>query len=359
MIYSTEIRDSQSGTHQLAVRPASGDWGRSRTPRMRTTVFRTKNDGLTQAQRLELFNPWERTIAHRFNNGLCYSGLITGWSLKESTGALAVRHIDIMSLLARRHYFGVGSYDPTDAGVLRMVNMSLRGIIARLIYLGLVHPYSAAWVMPVDVELPEAGGLSREFFAYDFQSVEELISSLSQEVAGPDIDLQPKDAADGTLRYDARIGSPFLTGPELPEHWWGGRNGLTNVELDWDAERAATGIFTLGRGDEEDMRVGSAAQPVSVGVSRDYSVSTPQIDDFGILDSRAAAELAAVSGPREQWSASVSVKDAPPDKIRLGSTTRFHVQNHPMLPDGPRQMRVIGYSAPLNSRRVRLDLEKV
>lgn len=357
MLYTTEIRDSQSGAHLLAVRPAGGDWGRGGSPRMRTTVFRTKNDGLTQAQRLDLFNPWVRSIVHRYKNGLVYSGLITGWSLNEATGALTVRHIDLRSLLARRHFFGVGSYDPTS--VLQFVNMSLRGIIARLIYLGLVHPYSSAWVMPVDVELPESGGLSRDVFPYDFQTVEELISSLSQELGGPDIDLQPKDAADGTLRYDARIGTPFLTGPELPEHWWGGRNGLTNVQLEWDAERMATGIFALGRGNEEDMRVGSAAQPTSVGVSRDYAISTPKIDDLGVLNSRAAGHLASVSGPREQWSATVSVKDAQPHLIRLGSTTRFHLQNHAMLPDGPRQMRVFGYSAQLGSRRLTLDLEKM
>lgn len=358
-MYTTEIRDSQSGAHRLAVRPAGGDWGRGRTPRMRTTVFRTKGDGLTQAQRLDLFNPWVNTIVHRYGNGIAYTGLITGWSLKESTGALSVRHIDIRSLLARRHFFGVGSYDPSPAGVLHCVNLSLRGIIARLIHLGLVFPYSSAWPMPVDVETPQAGGLSRDYFPYDFQTVEDIISTLGQETGGPDVDLQPKDAPDGTLRYDARIGSPFLTGPELPEHWWGGRNGLTNVELDWDAERMATGMFALGRGNEEDMRVGSAAQPVSVGVSRDYTVQASTIDDVNLLNDRAWSELTAVAGPREQWSASVSVKDARPDQIRLGSTTRFHLQGHPMLPDGPRQMRVIGYSASLGSRRLRLDLEKV
>lgn len=358
-MYSTEIRDSQTGTHLLAVRPASGDWGRGRTPRMHTSVFRTKNDGLTRAQRLDLFNPWTRTIAHRYNGNLVYAGLIIGWSLKESTGALSVRHIDIRSLLARRHFFGVGSYDPSPAGVLHCVNLSLRGIIARLIHLGLVYPFSAAWPMPVDVETPEAGGLSRDYFPYDFQTVEDIITALSRETNGPDIDLQPKDAANGTLRYDARIGSPFLTGPALAEHWWGGKNGLTNVELDWDAERMATGIFALGRGNEADMRVGDAAQPVSVGVSRDYTIQASTVDNVTQLNNRAAAELAAVSTPREQWSATVSVKDAPPHVVRIGSTTRFHLQDHAMLPDGPRQMRVIGYSGTLNSRRINLELETV
>ncbi len=350
-MWSVAVHDTQSGAFLANVDPASGSWGRGSVAE-REHVFPLRGNGMSRATNRSLFQKWQRTIVQRWNGAPVYAGLISDTSYDRDTGMLSVKHTDLRTVLSKRMLFGVGSYNP--AGTVVCTSLSRRGIARRLLYLGFVYPFSAAWPLPVNLPAEESGSINRTFYYYDFQTVDQLLTDLQGESSGPDVELQPKYTS-GVLSWDALIGSPYLSGPSYDMHLAGDLPpvGVTVAE---NGQKQATGVFALGRGSEQDMRVGSDALPVSAGLSKDFAVPHKDVDDVARLNSLASADVAALSSPTVQWSMRVNTSVVSPGTLRVGSTVRTFSQGDEWIADGWTSHRVIGFDGDF-SDWLTLDLE--
>ncbi len=351
MVWSVEIRDTQTGVLQMQVEASGGAWGRGDSSERQHT-FPLRGDGMTRSARRDLFRKWDRTILQCWDGGPVYAGLISSTSWDPATGMLTVSHVDIRDIARRRMLFGVGSYVPSGTTVC--TNLSRRGIARRLIYLGYVFPFSAAWPLPVNLPAEEAGSISRTFYHYEFQTVDQLLSDVQSESGGPDVDFQPK-LSGGLLSWDALIGSPYLAGPTF-ELSLTGDDQPTGVTVTENGQKQATGIFTLGKGSEQDMRVGSDALPVSAGISKDFVVPHKDIDDVARLNSLATSDVAKLSAPTVQWTLNVQASVVNPATLRIGSTIRTWSQGDEWISDGWTTHRVIAFSGDF-TEKITLTLE--
>ncbi|WP_067198937.1 hypothetical protein [Microbacterium sp. XT11] len=362
MAWSTRIFDTQTGAPIEIITPRSGTWSRGdRMPNR--TVLNLGDDGLTRAQRKDLFQPRVRSVAVCWDDTPVYFGRITNVDYEKNTQELTLTHQDFRTLAAKRHLWGVSSYNP--AFTMDFRGYSMRGVVRQILYYAFVHPYSPAWPINVDVGGAELGSSPWAlYFGYDLQTADEILQDIEDDLNGPDIELEPVYRS-GVAWLEARIGTPFLTGPtfELPltaSATPGVDDGgsLLNVKVQADGTEQATGVFTLGRGSEEDMRWGEASLPSSYPVSSDYVVPYKDVDDTARLNTLAQSWVQSHAGPRVQWSADVLTRDVSPAQLRVGSMLRILTDGDPWIDDGVISRRVIGYKGTTESDQFTLILEE-
>ena len=111
-----------------------------------------------------------------------------------------------------------------------------------------------------------------------------------------------------------------------------------------DATKTLTGIVALGKGSEQDMKLGFAGGLGTFPVWLDATRSYKSIGVATQLDARALGELRSVEKPTVQ----MSVRDIPAGlafpNLRVGSRLTLLVSGDTFLDDGPRALRVIGLS---------------
>lgn len=350
-LFTTEIRETQSGVFLERLPVVSGQWERGNPTGTKTHVYRLgDHDGLTRDDRRDLFQTRTRMLT------VCYDGRpichrpMRNLHFDDPTQTLTVTHEDIRARGAKRKLWGTGSM--TQQSVFDWRGYSLRGVVRQVLYYGFVHPYSAAWPLNVDVGGAETGSSPwAQFFAYDGQTVDSILSMV--EDMGPDIELEP-EFRNGVAWWAARVGTPYLTGPafELPIRSVGkpGDGALTSLSQDRNGEEQATGVFTVGRGSEQDQRIGQFGLPASYQVSADFEIPYKEIDDQATLNALAQQWALAHAEPRIQVSAKVTTQDIDPSMLRIGSMLGIMVDpKHAWLDPGVKQHRVIGYAGTTES----------
>lgn len=348
-LFSTEIRETQSGKFLERLPVESGQWERGNPTGTKQHTYKLDGDGgLTRSDYRDLFQPRTRMLT------VCYDGRpichrpIVGLPFDDKTMTLTVTHEDIRARGVKRNLWGTGSILPTSEFDWR--GYSLRGVARQVLYYGFVHPYSAAWPLNVDVGGAETGSTPwARFFAYDRQSVDSILGII--EDSGPDIELEP-EFRNGIAWWVARIGTPYLSGPafELPIRSVGpaGSGALTSVKSNDDGSEQGTGAVTVGRGSEQDQRFGQYGLPTSFEVSADTTVPYSEIDDQAQLNALARQWAEAHAEPRVQLEGAVTTQDVDPSLLRIGSMMQVLVDpKHPWLTSGAR--RVLGYSGTTES----------
>jgi len=344
--WSTAIFDTQTGAPMSPVQPASGTWGRGDVT-SRSHAVPLRGDGFTQAQRRDLYRAWDRTLVQMWDGKPVYGGLILGTDYDMASGILTVNHCDVRVLLSRRWMYGIGGYSPTGSVVID--NLSLRGIAARLGYIGLQAPISGAWPIPVVIPAEEAGSIDRTYYHYEFQTVAEALSEIESMDGGPDTDLQPRLDAEGRLYWEYRIGNPLLDGPDWEFNIAAEKQPLLDLHVKEDAAKQTTGVFAVGKGAEADMRVGGAAASVSAGLAKDTLITLKDIDDVAQLNSHAQAELNALYSPTTQWSFNVLASELDTGTqnlgdLTIGSTVRTLSSGDEWIADGVKDHYTVGYT---------------
>lgn len=342
-MWSVAIHDTQTGNLILdyTTGVSGGSWGRGDVTQ-RSHTFPLRGDGLDRAARRYAFRKWDSTLVHLWDGVPVYAGLITDTTYDKASGVLTVSHADVRLITRKRMMFGIGAYNP--AGQVVCAGLSLRGIVRRMVHIGMVLPYSEAWPLPINLPTEETGSVpTRTYYHYEFQTIDKILTDIEGEENGPDIEFQPVYDSNGRLSWDLLIGNPYLTGPTFEAHLTGDAQP-TDVTVVENGQEQTTGVFALGKGSEQDMRVGQAALPVSAGLSKDVVVAHKDIDHGGHLFALAQGDLAATKSPTIQWTAKVRTAEVNPATLRIGSTLRTFSQDDEWIEDGWNTHRVIGFS---------------
>lgn len=351
-MWSTRIHDTQTGNFLAHIEVSASPWGRgSQTLRESQVVL---DDGLSQSQwRGLLANFWDRVLVQCWNGVPVYAGLIFAAPSYDSLNKIVtIRHGDPSYLLNRRWMHGVGpstgggGYVPT--GTFSVSGRSLRGALVDILHQAYRAPVSGAWPIPVDLPAATSGSFSKTWYFYQFENAADMVREIVESDNGPDIDLRPYFDAAGKLRWEQRIGNPRLSGSTIEVNLTA-EHDAPSVEVGVDGIKTATGIHYPGKGSEVDMRVGSAAAPVSAGLARDTLYTDKNEDSVARLSSRAAGLLSVLRSPTEQWSFTLNAMEHSPSGIQIGSTIRTYSQGDPWIPDGWKNHRVVGFSGDLSN----------
>lgn len=364
-MWSAQIHDTQTGSRLGKVDLASGSWGRGDQQSRQTRIVLNRRRSQA-AWRSLIQGPafWDRTLVVLFGGVPVYAGLILAApSWNAASSVLTVSHSDLSVLLRRRWMHGAGflggssGYSPT--GSFSVSGVSLRGAIRAILQRAYVDALSAAWPVPVDLPTPEGGSFSKTWFFYEFQNADDMVQEVVNMENGPDIDLRPYLTAAGNLRWEQRIGSPRLSGPGHKVMLSAEKGAATAWNVNVDAMNHTTGIHFPGKGSEQDMRVGTAADPVSAGLSRDSIFTDKNDDSVDSLTSKAAGRLAALRVATEEWSLSVATSKISPANVQIGSIIQTHTQGDLWVPDGFKGHRVVGFSGEYGAETFTLTVEGV
>lgn len=359
--------DTRTGVKQLEVRPSSSSFSR---------VLNGEGGGLHSFQLGErvlsratwrgLVTPWSRTLVVSWGAVAVYAGVVVDSSYDRDLQTLNVATADVRKIFSYRFPFGSTSYYEVDGvtpGKLVCTNLSLRSIVSRVMGAGLTGPFP---IYSLPITLPtssEAGTHSRTFYNYNFRTVDDLLDELQSTDGGPDIDFEPSWVSNA-LVWTMRTGTPAapqLTGNTFEWNTAGEKCGLTGIRQTVSGAKQASGVFSIGEGSEEDMRVvgyglESAAPFPALDVTQSFK--SGELDDAALFgQSKAMLDLLKTS--TVQWEMGALASGYPgADQLRLGSTLRVNFKDDPWVYDGYSVTRLIGFSGDM-SERIRFDVQTV
>jgi hypothetical protein len=355
MTYSTWIVASQTGTKQRLVKAVSGSWERALNGTSQGThVFRL-NNSLTWQQWNDLFDGWRRMLVVCWNDVPVYAGFILRTDYDYPKNEVTVAHSSFRTVLSRRLPFGIGGY---DEGRLVIDGQSKRGIVFKLIFSGTQGARSAVWDLPVTFPAyEEAGGESRVYENFAFQTIEAAITELTNSEGGPDIDFHPYWAVDGTLKHELRVGGPYLSGPQFEFDASATRRSLLLRTLTTDFAQMVTGAFTLGKGSGEIKYFGEDATVAAPGgyISLDITQSQSQLTDKAELDGHSREKVRLYSAPILQRTAAVIASKWLPD-ARPGALVKVRRAACDWRPAETLDLRVVRYAGDIKSGLITLKV---
>lgn len=304
--FSTRMSDIGGGEHELVV----------------------ADSGLNRAQWEELVHPWANTLVQCWNGRPVYAGLLVGWKVNRKIQTITVRHKELRLILNRRFPFRVGTR--LQEGHWKVRDKSLRGVITELVRVGLARPDGGdGWNVPLGIPAgSEAGNSGTTLFNWDFTTVENGIAEVEDRDGGPDVHFDPRYVGAGQLEWELKIGNPRIGGLQFDYAMNVAEPRLFDVTSEADGTEMLTGVFTIGKGSEKDMRVGEAGlvqlpvrpKPIPfLDSSRPYK----EVKDIPELNGHGIAELKRHGAPTVQWEMkTLTTGDVGADQLRLGSRIR-------------------------------------
>lgn len=277
------------------------------------------------------------------------AGMIVTHSYEDSSHELTVGAVDAWGILNRRLL--VNPSPPPGPPVpltdvawdINYLNLSLHDIAVSLVRDALAQPDG-----DLPITLPAMDGLGgnvRNYPGYDAVMVGQRLQELTQVIAGPDIDWQPRITDPQTLTIDMRVGAPLLMQPGQTVYLDYGSD-LEELDIDGDASELANRATVKGSGTARDMVVATASQdpgtqPLLDYIDNDHS----SVTDVATVTEYANSDLTFYSTGIETWSIVVrNSPELPLGTILPGYFITLEVNGHAWLPDGQYTNRVIGVS---------------
>lgn len=367
MAWNFWVVDTRSGAKILQVHPSSSSFSRVLNGEGSGTHTFQLGERVVPRDVWRLLSvPWARTLVISWGATAVYAGVVVDSDYDRDSMVLSLSTADIRKVFSYRFPFGATSYYEADGvtpGKLVCSNLSLRSIVSRVMGAGMVGPFP---IYSLPITLPptsEAGPHSRTFYNYNFRTVDDLLDELQSTDGGPDIDFEPV-WVDTLLRWTMRTGTPAqpqLTGNTFEWNTAGEKCGLTGIRQTVSGAKQASGVFSIGEGSEEDMRVvgfglESAAPFPALDVTQSFK--SGELDDTALFaQSKAMLDLLKTS--TVQWEMGALASGYPGvDQLRLGSTLRVNFKDDPWVDDGWSVTRLIGFSGDM-SERVRFDVQTV
>jgi hypothetical protein len=338
------VADVQTGQKDSVVQPIGQRWDR---------VFRGVGDGqhtfavqgskYSREHWRDMFKTdWSRQIVCAWEdprfpslNRPLYSGIITGAD-PNSDGTVTVDHVEVGAFADSRLTFLNYSDPPFILG-----GRSLRGQLLQTFVRMVIGPRRP---LPFYFTEYDEAGNAPEIVAhsYDAMTIQEVIDTIVNADGGPDYDLRQQWSYESTLQWQVRVGNPRLTGPLLEFTVTSPKPGQIDFSSRTDGGRRATKLLAVGKGSEQDMRVGQAEVG---GTSPALEMVRPFKDesDVGKLNSLALGALGTFKDDTEQPTLSVPISTAIAMGFQFGSLVRLLFEDHWWYFDGPQMFELVGY----------------
>lgn len=290
------------------------------------------------------------------------------WS--DDTHELDMSMDDVWFILGGRTTLGPNGYsgDQDTANKLWLQNISLPSIVGYLLAAGTDGP-TANFGLPL--HLPEgkitlalmdairqAGTAERKYEDHEFQFIAECLNELAK--LGVEVDFEPRWSAAGNLELLARIGR--MTGGTFSCNMTSEKPWLFNVRRRVNADKQANVIYSVGKGEDRDMRVTTSRAATSVP-AREHAEPFKDIDDLAVLQAHSDAGLVTFNKPTTQWEMSMladstGINGPRIEDMRIGSTVSLYYKDHPRFPDGWTDLRLIGFTFD-QTETIRLTLQPI
>ncbi|WZH38761.1 MAG: hypothetical protein PIR02_08820 [Microbacterium enclense] len=358
--HETVIWETLTGQHLETVEASEGNWERGRVTDL-NHVFQIDALGLNPADRADLFGedcPRDRVLTELVDGTPIYHGLIVDWDYDDNAGTYTVTHVDLRELLTGRYLFGVGGYH--SDGVFDWTGLSWRGMASRALYYLLRYQDSPRWAVPINLPPEEAGDEVFRTWCYEMKLGESILADIEGRPGGPDVDFQPGFFGSG-YGWEALIGSPFLTGPDVEVVLGADASPVKNLKIARRGRAVSTGVFGIGDGSEQRLQVAQVPAAADGRIVRDSKVTFKK--DTGVtvdsqLHKRAEGYLAARQKPTQRWSFDLDADAVDLTTLRLGSIIYVQSEGHRFAPDGESAHRVLGFAGSLaEPETVKLTLE--
>jgi len=362
-VWSYWICDSFTGQKMERVFPLPG--GQLRTVAngagsgRHSFSLRDPETALPRSRWRQITTPWAYVLVACWNDVPLYAAFIMTARASKRDGILTITHNELRVIMRGRYQYNIYTHDQNGAFVV--TGRSLPGVARAVIQRGLRNDPPGDWNLPVVLPADEAGGESRTWYAYRFESTEQMLAEIQDADGGPDIHFRPRWSAAGRLEWEARIGAPRLSGPTLELNAAAEDGGVFDLSETRDGTNQITGIWTQGEGSEVDMRIGRAGDTDGYTGTRIPNIDLPRpaksLSDQRVLDSTARAHWRADREATQQFGISTLASTALAAGVVIGSTVRAWVQDDEYLEDGWKQGYLIGISAVAGDDEITLEIQ--
>lgn len=370
--FSVHIVDTRTGVVVLNELPVRGTPDFDRIINDDGTVqieIPVGDAGVLDGQELrELTAEWRFSLAVSYGPAkpgspiLAYGPIMTS-SFDHKAMSLKVGAGSMWALLARRLLLdplGVVT-SPLSMDAVMDANylaMTLGTIASKLVSDTISR--GTGYELPIDLPDPVVGTNERNYPVYDLASVGQRVKDITQVEQGPDIDWDAHFATNSTVRVAMRVGTPTLQqiGQDLI---WDDGSSVTYVNVDRNGSAMTTDVFTRGNQTERAMQTAWAADRALVGsgwpVLESFDSSHQSVELFTTLQSHANEYVRFFKRPVETWDIEVATDVTPLcGTYKPGDRGQLNLQNHPYIPRGQYQQRILGWS-PAGPGRLKLKLE--
>lgn len=363
MAWSFWVVDTRSGDKQMQVFPASGSFRASLSSvgeGSHVFKLRDASTALPRATVRELFRSWARTLVVCWDDAPVYAGLITGGAWDRATGSLTVSHREIRGILSKRLGWRVSTYPTSSISPWSwdwtVSGKSLRGLMRAVVSRGTQSTPGDLWHLPVVLPADQAGSRSFTEWAFTFRTIEQMVTDIQDMDGGPDMYLRSRWSTGGRHEWVCEIGSPLISGgmvervsPPPGSPVFGGGTAL-------DASGQLTGVFGMGEGSEQDMKVGLAGPLAGSDVpNMDAKLAFKDAATQADVDALAWGELRLNREVVRQESMKILAGDFFPAGV--GATVREWLDGDEFLDDGWFTGYVVGFSASVGSDVVALEVQ--
>lgn len=336
--FRTVMNGVGDGEHSILLR--SSDWPYSR------------------AQNRDLTTPWARTLVQCWNDVPKYSGLITKRAWNEASGVLRIESEELRTIFTRRLAFTIGLY---DGGTLTVTGKSLRGLIRAIVMAAAYRPpVGDPWHLPIAYPADEGGSESRTWYNYNFPVADEMLDEVQNINGGPDIYFKPRWSGSDKHEWELQIGTPSIAGPTLDWHVKAAEAPALDVGVVEDGTKQLTGVFSIGKGSEADMRHGEAGHLAGTTIPYlDTTRSYKEVDDVARLNAHAMGELVAYREVTTQYSFDTLASGTPSlDQLSPGARPRLWFDESEFVDDGWKNLYLLGMSGDL-TEKISLEVQGV
>lgn len=359
MAWSHVLVRTRTGDPRLEVKPVSHS-GASRMNESGTgTTKLATRDARYAGVSVSSWEEWTRPLSSLlvtcWDGVPVYAGLVLNRSENPFTGEVTLQHAELRWLLRRRFTRGVADY---NSGPFTIAGKNAYGLANEILKRGLIGDGTlVSWDLPVVVPDGASGGRDMVIHPYTFTTIEDSLQQ-AQSLIGYDVHLQPRWSTAGRLEWVAQVGTPLIPGASL-EWDLTARSPVMDAAVEDDAAEQSRGVFVLGKGSEEAMRLGRAAMaPGESDIPAVYrTVQEKDVDAQSLLDDMASAEITATQSPMRQWSLKATLPDDEQALAMLRPGTRIRLWQKSILAgEGWQSLYLIGASFGLG-RQVTLEVQ--
>ncbi|MCC2030609.1 hypothetical protein [Microbacterium allomyrinae] len=356
-MWSFVFCNSSTGSQLLTVEPTAGNWstGVNGTIGSGSHTFSLREADAPAGDIWRgLVSPWSRALVVCWDGEPVYAGLVTGHEWDRDSGKLTVTHDEFRLVLDRRLVTAQETYTP--GGFFEVSGKSLRGLVRAVVARATLSTPGDGYHFPIVLPADEAGGETRRWHFSSLASAEKMLTEIQDSDGGPDVYFRPRWSPAGRLEWVLEIGTPRLTGPSSEWVVTAEDSPVGGVKQKTDALGTLTGVFGLGMGSDEDMRLGIAGGLGVFPVRLEATRSFKSVDDQGTLDTLSMGELQVAKAPVAQVKAdTLPVEEAFPN-VRVGSTLRLLVQGDEFMEDATTVAKVVGLSGDM-TRKLKVGMQ--